>query len=264
MPNRVIKEAIWTSPNLNQLSCAAERHFYRLIPCPDDHGCFESTPRVIKGKCYPLQDTITLEDIIQWQNELEANNIIIQWSLNGRDYSIFPTLHKHQQIRSLHKRKTPEPPIKVVKQCNHLITTDSNEKQPLSDDNSCCYHPNPNPNPNPNLLAVFNLWNDKEIIRHRDLVSDIEKAIQVKLKQYKQKEICQAIENYAEIVHGKEYYWSYKWTLKDFLKRGFDKFIDGDVARQNYKVEKKGKKPDVELHRDFDKELGITDEEGAE
>ena len=82
MPNRIIKESIWTSPNLNRLSWEAERHFYRIMPCPDDHGCCECSPAVIKGKCYPLQDNVTVKHIEQWQSELEKEKLI-SWSQIG-------------------------------------------------------------------------------------------------------------------------------------------------------------------------------------
>lgn len=113
----------------------------------------------------------------------------------------------------------------------------------------------------PNLaLHVFDLWNTKELTKHRFFTDELKRVIQSKLKQYTQEEICQAIENYAEIVHGEEYYWSYKWTLKDFLGRGIDKFIDRDTAQQNYRVDSKGKQTPIKLRRDFNKELGVSNE----
>lgn len=48
--------------------------------------------------------------------------------------------------------------------------------------------------------------------------------------------IQQTINNYFEIINGKEYYFKYKWTLWDFLKRGFEKFKDLEIAKSNYKI----------------------------
>ncbi|GAH83827.1 unnamed protein product, partial [marine sediment metagenome] len=31
-----------------------------------------------------------------------------------------------------------------------------------------------------------------------------------------------------------DYEWSYAWTLKDFMQKGFEKFKDGDIAQKNY------------------------------
>lgn len=162
MPNRVIKESIWTSRNLNALSPEAERHFYRLIPVPDDHGCLESSPMIIKGKCYPLKEAITAEAIQTWQNELEEQDLLYRWSANGREYGILPKMAKHQRVRSLHQRKTPEPPQAIIDKVLHLLNGDSEWCQSPSLDSKGQptpslavtprhSHLNPNPNPNPNL-----------------------------------------------------------------------------------------------------------------
>ncbi len=113
MPNRIIKESIHTSPNLNNLSDLAERHFYRLLTLADDHGCFEATPSVIKGRCYSLKPKITAAKVEKWQGELTNVDIIRLWSDNGRIFGIFVTFAKHQRVRSLHRRKTPAPPEQV-------------------------------------------------------------------------------------------------------------------------------------------------------
>ena len=46
------------------------------------------------------------------------------------------------------------------------------------------------------------------------------------------------MKNYAHIVNDEQYYFEYKWTLEDFLKRGLRKFLDLEVAKNNYR--KKG------------------------
>lgn len=135
MPNRIIKESIWTSPNLNQLSIQAERHFYRLMPCPDDHGCCECTSAVIRGKCYPLQADVTIEEIEQWQRELESQGLILRWTNSNRQYAIFPTFSKHQRIRSLHNRKTPVPPPNIISKCQQVASSvDLWSQLPTNDD----------------------------------------------------------------------------------------------------------------------------------
>ncbi len=136
MPSRVIKESIWTSPNMNRLSFQAERHFFRLLPLPDDHGCCEVTALVVKGRCYPLQENVTIKEIQKWTEELEEFDIIRTWSEGGRIFAFFPTWKQHQRIRSLHQRKTPLPPEDVV-----------NRRQVKTND-----RPIPIPIPNHNLL----------------------------------------------------------------------------------------------------------------
>jgi len=85
--------------------------------------------------------------------------------------------------------------------------------------------------------SIYNLWNLQKIIQHNKLTNDIKRAIEIKLNDYSKSEICQAVKNYAEIVKDEQYYFKYKWTLKDFLKRGLEKFIDLKTAKQNYKAD---------------------------
>ena len=156
MPNRVIKESIWTSPNLNKVDPLAERHFYRLLLCADDFGCCECSPLIVKGKCYPLQLSTSPNDIDLWQFELEKQHLLFRWSKDGRQYAIFPTFAKHQRVRSLHQRKTPAPPSDVENLCRQQLTLDDICQQTLANDNNGQQaiaddrlNPNPNPNPNP-------------------------------------------------------------------------------------------------------------------
>ena len=148
MPNRIIKESILTSPSINKLSIEAERHFYRLLLLTDDYGCFEADIRIIKGRCYPLQEKVNIEDIKLWHKELEEHNIIKFWDdKNERIYGLFINFDKHNSKYSVtedgkvtrHRRKTPEPPKKFLP----IFATFC---QPL-------HNHNPNHNPNQKLLT---------------------------------------------------------------------------------------------------------------
>ena len=110
MANRFIKSSIWTSPNLNRLDDTAELFFYRLMPLPDDHGCFDADPRILKGIIFPLKEGWT-PDIIGYQLiSLVTNGIISIWSEGDRLYGLVINWEKHQQCRTKFKRKTPIPP----------------------------------------------------------------------------------------------------------------------------------------------------------
>jgi hypothetical protein len=91
------------------------------------------------------------------------------------------------------------------------------------------------------ILSVFEFWNEQKIIVHKNC-NGSELIIKKLLKTYTADEIKQAIKNYTEILHSDNYYWTYIWTLEDFLKRGFDKFYDLDVAKKNYAKSSKNKK----------------------
>lgn len=78
------------------------------------------------------------------------------------------------------------------------------------------------------ISNIFNYWNDKNIIKHRELTEDISKAIEKALKTYKEEEIKTYIDRYAKVIGDKDYFWHYKWSLKDFLTRkdGISSFTD--------------------------------------
>lgn len=95
---------------------------------------------------------------------------------------------------------------------------------------------NPNPDPLGEIQRhIFDHWNSSGIIQHRQLTDQMRSAINGKLKTYSEAEICQSIANYSRILTKPgEFYFTYKWTLKDFLARGVDKFLDWEIASQNY------------------------------
>ena len=80
-----------------------------------------------------------------------------------------------------------------------------------------------------NLISnIFNYWNTKNIIVHKTLTDDISKAIEKALKTYSETEIKTCIDRYAQIFNDSNYFWHYKWNLKDFLSRkeGITTFTD--------------------------------------
>jgi len=81
---------------------------------------------------------------------------------------------------------------------------------------------------------IFKVWNEQKVITHRVMTDQLSRAINGRLTHYKTLEIIAGIKNYAFILHSPEFFWTYKWTLKDFLFRGLDKFLDLEVAKQNY------------------------------
>ena len=87
---------------------------------------------------------------------------------------------------------------------------------------------------------IFDFWNSFGIIKHRKLTLKIERKITTRLKEHTEDELKGSISNYARILKDPECYWSYRWTLADFLDRGIDKFSDFETAKNNYTTTKKG------------------------
>ena len=83
-------------------------------------------------------------------------------------------------------------------------------------------------------ISIFDHWNGHDLIQHRKLTDAIKRGINGALANYSEDEIVGAIDNYAKILASPTHYFKYKWTLKDFLTRGLDKFNDWRVCDANY------------------------------
>lgn len=132
MPNRIIKESICTSSEIDQLNPEEEVFFYRLMVNCDDYGRIDARPQLLRAKCFPLKiDKIKDIDIEKWLEKLVEVNLIKLYTVDGKAYLQLTTWEKHQQIRAK-KSKYPQPPIDDINR-NHLI----------SDDIKCPRNPNP-------------------------------------------------------------------------------------------------------------------------
>lgn len=107
MPNRIIKESICTSDEINSLKPDEEILFYRLLVNCDDYGRFDARPAIIRAKCFSLRiDKIKDKDIDIWLKSLTKSKLIILYKVNDKPYLQLITWEKHQQIRA-HKSKFP-------------------------------------------------------------------------------------------------------------------------------------------------------------
>lgn len=124
MPNRIIKESICTSEEIDKLSDQAENFFYRLMVNVDDFGLFDARPVIIKARCYPLK-SIDINRIQMLLDELHRNDLIKLYTYEDKPYLAITTWSKHQQIRAKRaKFPTFEMGSEII--CNQLISDDSN------------------------------------------------------------------------------------------------------------------------------------------
>lgn len=131
MPNRILKESICRSEEIDSLSWFEEVLFYRLIVTCDDYGRYDGRPKVIKGMCFPLKD-ITEKDIDKALGKLSAVGLVRVYEAQGRPYLQLVTWGEHQRIRN-QKSKYPE----YDSECKLLLSNDSNGQQTKSCDNKC-------------------------------------------------------------------------------------------------------------------------------
>ena len=100
--------------------------------------------------------------------------------------------------------------------------------------------------------AIFNHWNRQGITNHRKITPDMTKEIDKALKQYTLENILDAISRYSRIYHDKDYFFSYNWTLANFLKQknALPDFLEDGQKWLSYKnatATKESEKPKTDL-----------------
>lgn len=143
MPNRILKESICTSEDINGLTWFEEVLFYRLIVNCDDYGRMDARPAILKAKLFPLKDRIALRDIQHALVKLADTGCLVLYQVKNRPYLYLPTWEVHQRIRTK-KSKYPGP------EQEDLQTNDSNSPQIAADCSNlqqvaadCGLNPNP-------------------------------------------------------------------------------------------------------------------------
>ena len=141
MPNRIIKESITTSCEVDNLTPEEERLFYRLIVVCDDYGRMDARPPMLRAKCFPLKiDSVKDEDIEKWLTSLIKQQLIQIYIVENKPYLQMSTWEKHQQVRAK-RSKFPAPD-------SNMIADDINCNQMQS---NVPENPYPYPYPYPNL-----------------------------------------------------------------------------------------------------------------
>ncbi len=114
MPNRIIKETITTSCEIDNLSAEEERFFYRLMVVCDDFGRIDARPEVLRAKCFPLKvDDIKSNDVKKWLKKLVEIGLITLYKAENKPYLYMTKWEKHQQKRAKHS-KYPAPDDGVI------------------------------------------------------------------------------------------------------------------------------------------------------
>ena len=177
MPNRILKESICDSEDIDRLSSFQENFFYRLIVNCDDYGCFDARVKVVASKLFPLRD-IRHSEIVKALNTLAEVGLIILYEVEGKPYLKVKKWSDHQRVRvSKHKYPMPEDGTvfdslpQVAASCGELRQVAANggklrpESNPIQSESNPYPNPYPNPNPNPTRAGA----EENEIDRLFDL-----------------------------------------------------------------------------------------------
>lgn len=134
MPNRILKESIRTSPEIDQLNYFQECMFYRLIVSADDFGRYYGDPVLLKSFLFPRKEDVKaaeIDEALQIMNKLGL--ITLYLDAKGDRYLFFTSWKKHQQQRS-NKSKFPDPVQNATANDSNLKSDDGNL---ISDDINC-------------------------------------------------------------------------------------------------------------------------------
>jgi hypothetical protein len=85
-----------------------------------------------------------------------------------------------------------------------------------------------------NERLVWDAWVACGVFPHRRITVKHRAAIRTALGDWRPDEIVRAIDNYGRVYHGTEFFFSYRWTVDAFLKRGLERFSDEASPLTNY------------------------------
>ena len=123
MPNRIIKESVKRSPEIDRLSWFEEVVFYRMIVTADDFGRLDGRPVVLKNDLFPTKETVTKKAIEDAVAKLASVGLLIPYvdQVSGMSYIQIRTWDKHQTVRNKYSRY-PAPPEHLLTDCKQLQT----------------------------------------------------------------------------------------------------------------------------------------------
>jgi hypothetical protein len=143
MPNRIIKETIKTSENIDLLTWFEECMFYRMIVTADDFGCLDGRAIVLRNELFPTKDNVSTKDIDKALAKMKEVGLIHIYVNNGHPYIFLLTWMEHQRVRNK-RRRFPAPTFD-----GELLTDDGQETADcLPESNPIQSESNPNPNTN--------------------------------------------------------------------------------------------------------------------
>ena len=184
---------------------------------------FAKLTGINRSRCHSLLKGLIEKNIVKKSVTQKCNTLHISYGIQS-DYDKWMVLPKSTTVTQKCNRVLPKSATRVLPKS--ATTKDTITKDIITKD--IIY------------ILVFKKWNEQKIIVHKKITPKIKSSINSALKEFSREEILQAFENYKTVLSGAEYYFTYKWTLEDFLKRGLRKFVDEADPFNNFKSKKRG------------------------
>ena len=227
MPNRIIKESIKTSDNIDRLTWFEEVVFYRLLTTVDDFGCYDGRVIVLKNELFPTKETVTKKQVEDAITKLESVGLLVRYTENNLPYIYLPTWDSHQRVRNKH-RKYPMPTDdnRLTANCGQVSASCQSESNPIQSES----------NPNPNIYSteadeVIDYLNMKTKSQYRHIDST-RKHIIARLKdKYTVQDCKTVIDKKCEDWLGTEYE-QYLRPKTLFSPEKFDGYLNSKVRKK--------------------------------
>lgn len=107
MPNRVLKESICYSADIDRLTPFEETVFYRILVRADDYGNLDGRLDFLKSVLFTTKPSVTTRRIKQACDKLFEVGVLIPYQADGKPYLHVTNWNKHQRLRNS-KAKCPQ------------------------------------------------------------------------------------------------------------------------------------------------------------
>lgn len=108
MGNRVIKESIKSSDEIDKLTWFEFACFVRLIVTVDDYGRYHADPIMLRNYLFPKREDVTKKAIEDAITKMDRIGLIQVYEADGHRYLQFTKWAKHQTVRN-QRSKFPGP-----------------------------------------------------------------------------------------------------------------------------------------------------------
>ena len=217
MPNRILKESICTSDDINDLSSEQEVFFYRLIVNCDDYGRFDGRPEILRSRLYQLRlDKVKTKDIEAMLGVLVAKKMVQIYMHDGKQYLQLVNWSSHQQMRAK-KSKYPAPDINGLQTPPVDNSSDNNGYHMISDDCICPRESeSESESESRNIVDVVDAYNSVcvSLPKVQQVTDKRKKAVKSRLTEFGYEKLCNAfhLAEESEFLSGR----SGKWTNCNF------------------------------------------------
>lgn len=241
MPTRLIRDSIFTSESVSQMSDFQFRVWISLLVYVDDYGRGDARAAIIKGHCFPLAERTTAKQIDDAIDALVGLGSVVRYTVNGKPYLYIPTWERYQNVRN-QKSKYPAPVaaddgvLQIADDCKQLNTivckSSRNPIQSESNPNPYCTERSGDPSmpEEPAEPAVF---------RMETTGGGVYEVTQSEIDKY--------TELYPNVDVEQEYRNMIGWLESNKTRRktmrGMPKFINGWLAREQDRGGKRNNGP---------------------